>query len=491
MLHFSWARVDGAAVDPDSGLEDVAHVYKYNKLKYFAILGKVDIAADKNSYYKLQLLESDKGQKYWVFRSWGRISTSIGSSKLDSFSSLLEALECFEDQYEERTGNVFGEKKFVKYPGKYYKLDIDYGEEREVKKLVDNNVKSKLDPPVQNLIKLLFDVDEMKKTMLEFHLDMEKMPLGKLSQKQLKEAMGVLKKIDELIQSRTASSAQFVEQSNRFYTLVPHDFGVERPPILDTNEQVASKTEMLESLMEMELAYGLLNEDDADSEKSPIDGHYEQLKTDIAPIPHDSEEFALLKEYVKNTHGKTHSNYTLEIEDIFKVARKGEERRYKPFKKLHNRQLLWHGSRLTNYVGILSHGLKIAPPEAPVTGYMFGKGIYFADMVSKSANYCCTSPHNNTGLMLLCEVALGDTMDCYTAQYVTQLPKDKQSVKGVGKYYPDPNELHIRPDGVKVPLGKSIEGTAIKSSLLYNEYIVYDIAQVKVEYLFKMKFKFN
>ena len=53
--------------------------------------------------------------------------------------------------------------------------------------------------------------------------------------------------------------------------------------------------------------------------------------------------------------------------------------------------LLWHGSRLTNYVGILSQGLRIAPPEAPVTGYMFGKGIYFADMVSKSANYCGTS----------------------------------------------------------------------------------------------------
>jgi hypothetical protein len=28
------------------------------------------------------------------------------------------------------------------------------------------------------------------------------------------------------------------------------------------------------------------------------------------------------------------------------------------------------GSRLTNFIGILSQGLRIAPPEAPVTGYM-------------------------------------------------------------------------------------------------------------------------
>ena len=52
--------------------------------------------------------------------------------------------------------------------------------------------------------------------------------------------------------------------------------------------------------------------------------------------------------------------------------------------------------------------MRIAPPEAPSTGYMFGKGIYFADMVSKSANYCATSSSNPTGLLLLCDVALGD-----------------------------------------------------------------------------------
>ncbi len=42
------------------------------------------------------------------------------------------------------------------------------------------------------------------------------------------------------------------------------------------------------------------------------------------------------------------------------------------------------------------------------TGYMFGKGIYFADMVSKSANYCKTSKKDNIGLLLLCDVALGN-----------------------------------------------------------------------------------
>jgi len=38
---------------------------------------------------------------------------------------------------------------------------------------------------------------------------------------------------------------------------------------------------------------------------------------------------------------------------------------------------------------------------------MFGKGLYFADMVSKSANYCFTTPDQPRGLAMLGEVALG------------------------------------------------------------------------------------
>ena len=77
------------------------------------------------------------------------------------------------------------------------------------------------------------------------------------------------------------------------------------------------------------------------------------------------------------------------------------------FKDHGNRMLLFHGSRMSNYAGILSQGLRIAPPEAPVTGYMFGKGCYFADMSSKSANYCWADRSNPKALLLLCEVSLG------------------------------------------------------------------------------------
>ena len=53
----------GGVVDPDSGLEDKAHVLKVKDDLYSVVLGVVDIQNDRNSYYKLQVLEKDKGSK--------------------------------------------------------------------------------------------------------------------------------------------------------------------------------------------------------------------------------------------------------------------------------------------------------------------------------------------------------------------------------------------------------------------------------------------
>ena len=76
--------------------------------------------------------------------------------------------------------------------------------------------------------------------------------------------------------------------------------------------------------------------------------------------------------------------FQFQVQDIFRIERNGEDERFKqlPYAKAKgsDRRLLWHGSRVTNYGGILSQGLRIAPPEAPVNGYAFGKGVYLVSM---------------------------------------------------------------------------------------------------------------
>ncbi|KAM4860571.1 poly [ADP-ribose] polymerase 1 isoform 2-T2 [Thomomys bottae] len=475
----------------EEGLEHSAHVLEKGGRVFSATLGLVDIVKGTNSYYKLQLLEGDKENRYWIFRSWGRVGTVIGSNKLEQMPSKEDAIEHFTKLYEEKTGNAWHSKTFTKYPKKFYPLDIDYGQDEEaVKKLtVSPGTKSKLPTAVQQLVGMIFDVESMKKAMVEYEIDLQKMPLGKLSKKQIQAAYSILSEVQQVV-SQGSSSAQILDLSNRFYTLIPHDFGMKKPPLLDSTDSVQAKVEMLDNLLDIEVAYSLLRGGSDDSSQDPIDTNYEKLKTDIQVVEKDSEEAEIIRKYVRNTHATTHNAYDLEVVDIFRIQREGESQRYKPFQQLHNRRLLWHGSRTTNFAGILSQGLRIAPPEAPVTGYMFGKGIYFADMVSKSANYCHTSQGDPIGLILLGEVALGNMYELKHASHISKLPKGKHSVKGLGKTTPDPS-ASVTLDGVEVPLGPGVPSGVSDTCLLYNEYIVYDIAQVNLKYLLKLKFNFK
>lgn len=76
------------------------------------------------------------------------------------------------------------------------------------------------------------------------------------------------------------------------------------------------------------------------------------------------------------------------------------------------------------------------------------------------------------------------------ASHITKLPKGKHSVKGLGKTAPDPTATTTL-DGVEVPLGNGISTGINDTCLLYNEYIVYDVAQVNLKYLLKLKFNYK
>ena len=83
-----------------------------------------------------------------------------------------------------------------------------------------------------------------------------------------------------------------------------------------------------------------------------MDASYKQLNCDIIPLDQNSHEYKIVEKYVLNTHCTTHNWYTLSIKDILKLNRHGEKEKF--LKDIGNRMLLWHGSRLTNWVGILS-----------------------------------------------------------------------------------------------------------------------------------------
>lgn len=52
-----------------------------------------------------------------------------------------------------------------------------------------------------------------------------------------------------------------MELTSRFYTLIPHDFGRQRPPTISTMEAVRKKMDMLLVLADIELAQAMQKED--------------------------------------------------------------------------------------------------------------------------------------------------------------------------------------------------------------------------------------
>jgi poly [ADP-ribose] polymerase len=71
----------------------------------------------------------------------------------------------------------------------------------------------------------------------------------------------------------------------------------------------------------------------------------------------------MVAKYMQGTGGgPTGENY--DLLHLFSLEREGEASRFKPFATNENRMLLWHGSKISNFIGILKQGLRIKPAQA-------------------------------------------------------------------------------------------------------------------------------
>ena len=135
--------------------------------------------------------------------------------------------------------------------------------------------------------------------------------------------------------------------------------------MITSETMLVQKLEAMEALLQVSQAQSLANElRPGAAAKHPSDGNYDKLGCELRPA--SADEVRMVEEYAANTHASTHNQYKLRVHTVLKTARQSELGTFQT--SLGNRKLLWHGSRLTNWVGILSQGLRIAPPEAPVTG---------------------------------------------------------------------------------------------------------------------------
>ena len=486
-------------------------------------LNQTNAGANNNKFYRLQLLEGPGGKDYWTWSRWGRVGEK-GQSKMLGSGGLDDARRQFESKFKDKSGLKWENRLDTPRSGKYTFLERSYedsengdsdslpgaGKRRASKESIKSEpsdidgVDSKLPGPVQRLMEVIFNKQYFDATMTALNYDANKMPLGKLSKRTLKQGFEILKELAALING-TGTASDIQELSNSYLSTVPHAFGRSRPPVISNKQMIDREIELLEALTDMQLANEIMKT--AKSSKcnteNLLDKQYAGLgMTEMTPLDMKSTEFRELSDYLIKSAGSTH-NMKYKVHDIFRIERSGERARFedseyaKVKQEQSDKRLLWHGSRCTNFGGILSQGLRIAPPEAPVSGYMFGKGVYLADISTKSAGYCASNTSNNIGLLLLCEAELGKppyklTRASYDADKES-LAAGALSTWGVGSTVPkgwkDARCVHESLAGTLMPDTGQGTGSSDEPGvgLLYNEYIVYNVAQIRLRYLLRVE----
>uniref|UniRef100_A0A9J7ZJ65 Poly (ADP-ribose) polymerase family, member 3 n=1 Tax=Cyprinus carpio carpio TaxID=630221 RepID=A0A9J7ZJ65_CYPCA len=216
-------------------------------------------------------------------------------------------------------------ENFVSHSWKYTLIEVDGDQDAEVKlDTVDGGdvkVKSEqqvlpctLDEATQRLIRFIFDNDMFKEAMTSMNLDIKKMPLGKLSKQQIAKGFEALEEIEAAIKRGERNKLE------ELFTIIPHNFGRNRPPVISDDYVLQGKKEMLLVLADIEVAQSLKAESEKAKEEMkdmvphPVDQNYQSLKCKLSLMDKKSKEF--------------------------------KAERFMENDALENRKLLWHGTNV-------------------------------------------------------------------------------------------------------------------------------------------------
>ena len=180
---------DAVPVDIECPLKISHKVAKSSHGEYYdAMLNQTNIASNNNKYYILQILEkrqSDTIPPIAVWFRWGRVG-HINGTMLKEYKQgeLDDAINDFAKKFYDKTRNDWDEREeFIKCANKYDLVLRDYDEEINEEELNENeDIKiepCELDEAVQELMKMISDINMMENCVKEMKYDINKAPLGK------------------------------------------------------------------------------------------------------------------------------------------------------------------------------------------------------------------------------------------------------------------------------------------------------------------------
>lgn len=513
---------------------DMDHIYDDEKAvckfisSYINFKGDVDTGKVTNKFYNMEILEGN-GLFYFV-RTSGRLGDSKNNTIIvRRLNSEVYVRELYDSECKKMKSQGYNKVEVVSiYPNcsraaqkfiseknvisKDEAKDIVREQEEKGTKLEQKSVLKKqdsiLDSSVSRLVKsIYYEANQRIETSIVRDPEAFKQtgnPLGMLNIKMIQSGRECLDIIAEaqnkLVNLKRESTKEkykgiIVEYSNRYYNIIPHKFSSKKLTIsdwlLDTGDKLYDEYELLD-VMELTLSNAVLGGTRKD--KGDIDALYAALNSDITLVK-DKEIIDSIKKKMREEQLHNH-HVSTELVNVYEINQKNAPK-FNP--SCGNVVSLFHGTRAANLMGILSTSIKLPHnlgPNVVLTGAMFGPGVYFGQY-SKSLQYSMsrfggTRNKGNSSYLFICDVALGN-IEMLNSSRNSYQSKGYNSVMGVGQdaFYED---TYIRGIGgtkdFKIPKSVFLRKFGGKqSSLLHNEYIVYNQERYRIRYLIEVREK--
>eukprot|EP00854_Cymbomonas_tetramitiformis_P007985 gene7985-9492_t len=474
-------------------------------MDYDATLNQTQIGVNANKFYIIQLLKRANGAcACWT--RWGRVGED-GQNAILIASSLEDGIKTFEKKFKDKTKNNWANRDaFVAHSGKYTLIKLVSStpiteQHPSVNLPAAKATKSKLSKDVQDLLKLIFSE---AKQQLTNTLDVKitsnglETPLGVLSIAQVEVGEGIVEQALAYIKGKGKKDKSKIQTiSSQFYTNIPHKSGRSAPPLLDNLDIVKEKAELCELMRDMvEVAIrSAAGKSQNALHSNDLDSQYDTLQCKVDIVKPNSREHADILKEIKESQERSHGGNGVKTEAIglrgdwarpggferrisdgqrdasgsdmgtdwnlilgaileahlhtcsgkvkrvFRLRREEEYERYQP--AIGNETYLYHGSRMSNWVGLLSRGI-LLPKTVVAMGVKrtdegwLGSGIYFGN-ADTAAGYAGTSKEGNA-YMLMAKTALGKMKDYTKITYgISKPPTGFDSCHGVmgSEFYDD------------------------------------------------------
>ncbi len=445
-----------------------------------AVLQVTDIKTNRNKYYAIELHSA--GGSYRVFTHYGRTddletNPEAGQKECRYFTSLAEAEAEYKAIYKQKTSASKGYKEVALASskiGSQKARGTSAGEidAKTIQKIADAKAekgeapaikRSELPPGVQELVSYIYgEATDALTTTVAAKITAKgiETPLGILTIGQVEKGEAILQELYGHFKGGKPKQNDVVRLSGEFYTCIPHRIGRTRSAIdaavinsLESFEQKQETLQLMKDMIQVNGEHGSVLFD------AEIDKKYEALKCGIGWVEKNSSIYRELEQHVLSSQVKTKS---IKVKNIYSLKREQEWNNFTS--QIDNQRLLFHGSRIKNWVGILSRGILL--PKIVVSlgvnrtdaGWL-GSGIYFGD-ASCTSSFYTTPGKKGTRFMALARVALGKMKDYRKITYgISEPPPGYDSCHGVRNKAGQPSEFSD------------------------DEYVIYRAQQQRLEYL--------